>query len=558
LFGKSGNPLATGAILLQSDSMDISSKKLAALLDDGQPTHVRAAAVIVCGELGLKDGDLTPALLARLDDAEATVRIAAIRAVGLLKLGKATPTLLERIKSGGEEASLAADAVVKLGADAIRKLQDLLHHVVPGVRKYIASALTSVTSGSGEVGVTVLLDKDPLIASSASKAMISRVPNMTAAEKKKLVAEAVAMASDKKRPMPASAESPFVRLLASLNDPTAADILWDRTIPPYSNEVRGLALGTVGGWLSTPTKEQWRRLFLCANERDFSVAAPALVLLSKLNVTDKQAKEWEQLYDAPDAAARRLAIDKLGHRDTAENAAMLYDQVSHTNRDLRDVARAKLAEIDHGRKLLVKAVLDAKNADEAWSLARTIVPFAKKFPPKLREEILKHACVHLEADDHRSDALFFLLKESDAASLRDQLFEQAVAKRKKKQYESALKHLKWLTRDPAMGFAMRLELGLVGLRLSAKNVAEDRRAIDPCLRNIGTTINQDAAKVTDEITKAKWLETEDLAYLGFHFSEMHGPEKEFGVAMLRAVLKASPKSKLGSTAKNKLKQIGVK
>lgn len=538
--------------------MDISTKKMAALLDDAQPAHVRAAAVIVCGELGLKDGELATALLARLDDADATVRVAAIRAVGLLKLGKATPTLLERIKSGGEEASLAADAVVKLGADSIRKLQDLLHHVVPGVRKYIASALTSVTSGSGEVGVSVLLDKDPLIASSASKAMISRVPNMTPAEKKKLVADAVAVASDKKKPIPPTAEAPFVRLLASLNDPGAAEVLWDRTVPPYSNEVRGLALGTVGGWLTNPTKEQWRRLFVCANERDFSVAAPALVILSKLNVSEKQAPEWEQLYTAPDAAARRLAIDKLGHLDTAENAAFLFQQTSHSNRDLRDAARGKLAEINHGRKVLVKALLDSQNADEAWALARAITPFANKFSPKLRDDIFKQACVHLEADDHRSDALFFLLKESDAPALRDQLFEQAVSKRKKKQYESALKHLKWLTRDPAMGFAMRLELGLVGLKLSAKNVAQDSRAIDPCLRNLGTALSQDAAKVTDEIGKAKWLETEELAYLGFHFGEMHGPEKDFGVAMLRAVLQASPKSKLGTTAKNKLKQIGVK
>src|SRR5688572_15842349 len=99
--------------------MDIPVKKLVRLLKPDQPADVRAAAVVVLGELGVKDAEASAELVARLDDDSADVRVAAIQASGKLKVIKALPVLLERIKSGGEESSLSADAAAKLGADGV-------------------------------------------------------------------------------------------------------------------------------------------------------------------------------------------------------------------------------------------------------------------------------------------------------------------------------------------------------------------------------------------------------------------------------------------------------
>jgi HEAT repeat protein len=538
--------------------MDIPAKKLARLLHADQPADLRAAAVLVLGELGVKDAEANTEVIARLDDPESLVRIYALRAVGKLKVVKALPVLLDRIKGGGEEARLAADSAAKLGPDAVKKLHDLLHQVVPGVRKYIAAALTSDAAGSGaDAGVSVLLDKDPQVAVAAANAIIGRLPTMTPDRKKELVGELVALAKDKKNKLPASAEGPVVKLLAALNDPAAADVLWDRTAPGFSHEVRATAMNAVGGWVQKPTADQWKRLFATAVERDFAVAAPALVLLTRLSANDKQLDDWVGLLRAPDLAPRRLAVEKIGDRDTPEVAAGLMEQLTHPDRNLRDLARTKLAALDHGRQALVKTVLASEAQDELWALVKLIAPFAKGVSGKLRTDVLTRACKFLEADDHRSDPLFFLLREADAPALREELFERAVARRKKKDYETAIKYLKLLARDPSVGFDVRFELATVGVKLSAKNVAADARHNDHCLRNFSTCLSLHAAQTLDLVGKAKWLDADDLFYLGFHFVEHTGQEKEFGVGVLKQLIKGS-KGKAATNAKNKLKSLGVK
>jgi len=538
--------------------MDIPAKKLVKLLsvDDAS---VRAAAILISAELGLKDAEANAELLERLLDDDAAVRIQAIKAVGKLKVTKSLSLLLDRVRLGGEEANLAANSAAKLGSEGIKGLQSLMSQVAPGLRRYIAAALTSaVGNGGAEASVAVLLDKDPQVAGAAANAIIGRVREMSAETKKQLAGELVAVLSDKKNKIAPVAEFSIIRVLAALNEPSATTIFWERTGPPYAPEVRALALQTLGTWIDNPTKDQWKKLFASAVETDFRIAAPALMILQKLPVSDKQLPDWIALFDAPDVAARRVAVEKLGERDSAPVAQGLMAQLKHADQTVRDVARTRLAKLEHGRKALIAAILEVDVLDELWQLARLVAPFAKEFAPASRTEILNRACKFLEDDDHRCDPLFFALREGDAPGLRDQLLERAVAKRKKKDYPTAMQYLKLLARDPAVGFEVRLELALVGLKLSSKDIAMDSRTKDPCLRQFTNVVATNLAEVQKTIEKAKWLEPEDLFYLGFHFAELFNQEKAFGAAVLQHLVKSSPKAKVSTNARNKLKSIVLK
>ena len=538
--------------------MDISAKKLARLMRADQPIEVRGSAVVVAAELGVKDAEVNAELLERLSDESDAVRIQAIKAAGRLKLTKALPVLLERITLGGEEAKLSAEAAAKLGAEAVRKLQDLMHSVAPGLRRVIAVALTGAGGAATEAGVLVLLDKDPQVAAASASAMVGRVPTMPAEQKARLVPELVALLADKKAKLPTASELSLIKVLAALNDPAAADAVWDRTVPPYPPEVRAAALQVVGGWLpAAPTKEQFRRLFAAASESSFGIVAPALLALNKVAVTDKMLPEWSQLFTAPDMAARKLALEKLGDRDTPEVADAIMAQLDHHDRNVGELARKKLSKLEHGRERLGGAILGAKTADEAWQLARSVASFAAEFPAALRESIFRQAGKYVEAGDPRVDPLLFLLREVDSAKLRNRLFEQAVGLRKKKDYGTALKYLKVLTRDPAAGYPVRLEAALCGLKKSVKEIAADSRANDPCLRLFEQTLGGHAAETLKAVEAAGWLDEADLFYVGFHFVERLGTEKEFGAAVLRLVVKASPRSKAAGAAKNKLKSAGA-
>ena len=538
--------------------MEIPSRKLVRLLHADHPPEVRAAAALVLGELGLRDAEASAELVSRLRDDEPEVRLQAIRAVGKLRVAEALPVLRERIPHGGPEGAAAAEAAAALGAKGLKALQELLHRVVPGVRKSIAVALASSTSaGAGAACVGVLLDKDPQVSGAAAAVISASVPTLPPARKAALAEELVAAATDAKKPLAPATEAAVVRVLVSLGEASSAAALWEFALPPHAPEVRAAALQFVAGGLQAPTKPQWAKLFACALDADFRVAAPALAALARLPVNPKMLPEWVTLFAAPDGAARRTVIDKLGDIDAPEVAAGLMEQLRHSDRGVREAAQARLAKLKAGRKAVLAALQGASHPDDTWFLARLAANFAGEIPPATRKELVEQVCAHLLAGEPRADALLYLLKAADAGALQDDFLERAIALRKQKKYEAALGFLKVLARDPSVGFAVRLELAFCGVRISGKELDPHARDADACLRNFATLFAQDAEQLRAEIEQAKFLEDEDLYYVGFHFAEQIGRERAFGAELLTLVLKRSPKGEYGKSAKNKLKAIGA-
>ena len=536
---------------------DATTKKILELLAPDHPVETRAAAVLILGETATADRDVSAALCERLADDEAAVRLRVIEAVGKLKVQDALPHLLARVEKGGDEASESANAAAKLGARGTKALQDLMSKVAPGLRRYIASALGASGSASGDAAaIEFLLDKDPGVVGSAVRSLISQVPTMSAAKKHSLSEQLLHLLKDGKTGLPVASEAAAVRLLAALGDVRAEAVFWVRCVAPHPLDIRAAALQALGAH-AKPGKDQMKRLFACAVEKDFRVAAPALMMLQHQNISDKSLADWLPLLQAPDIAARRLVLEKLDGYDSAQIADALLPELTHPDRAFRDQVLARLAAMDHGKKALQQALLDAPNADAAWTLARSLAPRAAAFPKPLLDKLFAQACKHHDANDRRADPFFFFFREADAAGLRDRLEQTALNLRKKKAYDEALGYLKMLARDPAVGFSIRFELACVGLKVSAKELASEFRAADPCLTAFGHLVQGYEAELLKGLEKAKWLEPEDLYYLGFHFIEKEGGAKKFGGAVLGMIVKHSPKSKVGKDAKTKLKVSGL-
>jgi hypothetical protein len=533
--------------------MQVPTTKILRLLNADQPPEVRGAAALVLAELGARDAEVSRALCEHLGDADAALRLQVIRAVGKLRVEPALPQLLERIKEGGAEAEQAALAAARLGARGTRGLQELMPKVAPGLRRYIAAALAgSGAGGADDTGLRVLLDSDPGVIEAAVRSLMGQIPTLPPAKVEALTEQLLHLAKDKKSPLSPHSQVAVVRLLGAVEDPRAADVLWDRVLPQHPSETRTAALQALGKWVTAPGKEELKRLFACATDRDFRVAAPALFILNRLPVQDRTVPEWLSLLQAPDLSVRQVAMEKVGDRDTKEVAAALMEQLGHPDRNLREGALARLAKLEHGRKALTAALLEAVSPDRAWQLARALAPLARGYPAQWREEVFGRAGKFLEAGDRRADALLFLLRETDPADLRDRLEAAALARRKKKAYPAALLYLRLLARDPALGFATRLELAACGLKVSGHDLAPEARAADPCLQQFSHLAQQDDAELFAQVEKIKWLEPEDLYYLGFHLAEQDSRQKKLAAKVLQLVVKRSPRSKTAQAAKSKL------
>ncbi len=96
-----------------------------------------------------------------------------------------------------------------------------------------------------------------------------------------------------------------------------------------------------------------------------------------------------------------------------------------------------------------------------------------------------------------------------------------------------------------------------GLKLSTHDLAVDARHADPCLQQFARLIHNHEIDPGARLRQAKWLGSEDLFYLGFHFAEGDKPEREFGAQGLRLAMQRSPRSKLAKDAKSKLRSAGL-
>lgn len=238
-----------------ADDMQLPMNKLLRLLQADHPVEIRRAAALVLGELGVRDAEAADALCEGLEDPEPAVRLEVIRSVGKLRVEQALPRLLERIRTGGEEADAAAHAAAHLGVKGTCALQELMPKVAPGLRRYIAAALAGGGTASATAATAaVLLDRDPGVVEAAVRSLAEQIPTLAAPQRQAWTDQLLELAGDHKSPPPPATQTAVVRLLAALDDPRAGAALWQKAAPPHRPEVRAAALQASANGPNRPRK----------------------------------------------------------------------------------------------------------------------------------------------------------------------------------------------------------------------------------------------------------------------------------------------------------------
>jgi hypothetical protein len=190
-------------------------------------------------------------------------------------------------------------------------------------------------------------------------------------------------------------------------------------------------------------------------------------------------------------------------------------------------------------------------------LVKAEAAHVKTFPPALRESLFRPACAWLEANDRRGEALLFLLREADPSALQERLAKRGQELRKKSRFAEALHYFRHIARDPACAPPLRMELAACGLRVSGHDLNPEARAADLALQQFTRLLPGYEAEILDFLKKAKWLQPEDLYYLGFHFADKDGPLRKFGGLVLKLLVQRSPRAKITQDAKRKLRSEGL-
>jgi HEAT repeat protein len=539
---------------------DSTLKKLMQLISSNEPVELRRAAVLVAGVVGqARDRSLIKTLLPVLQDADPELRVSAIEALARLHAEEALPQLAVLVRQGGLEVEAAARAAGQLGARGVKLMGQVMAEAAPALKRRVAAALAlSGTDSAAVATAQALLDEDPGVVEAAARSLAGEVPALSAGQRKALAGHLIQTLQERRRPpLRGASEAALVRVLSALHDSRAEEVYWDRLDPARPPALRAAALHALGTLPPPTTDARIQRLLACAAAADFQIVAPALLLLQHVPAGRKNVKYWLRLLEAPDVAARRFAVDKLRDVPTPEAARALVAQIRHPDRALREAALAALRESPSGRLALFEELLAAPTAEEAWSLARFQDAAAAAMAAAERTQLFERACRYQDQDDRRAEPLWFLLREGDAADTRDRIEANALALRKKKDYAGALAYFRLLTRDPACAEDIRFETAATGLKVSGHDTAAAARHNDLALGQFARLLQNPAFDVFGRIAKAKWLDAQDLFYLGFHFAEQTHQAREFGHQVLELVVKRSPRSELAKNARRKLKSEGL-
>src|SRR5262249_4354303 len=267
--------------------LDATGKKLLEVLRSAPSDELRLAAAKVLAEVTSGEREVRSALSEAVDDLSPAVRMQALTAVGQLRIEETLPKLLERIRAGGPESELAAQAAARLGTKGTTALKKLMGEVAPGLRRRMASALAAGgTPSANTAAIEALLDSDPGVVQAATSSLLAGLPSLSSAQRRGLNDRVLELLKRTKgHSFSPASEAALVRLLAALGDPRSEGVFWKRMSDEISTEMRMAALQALGALKPPTDRGRIRLLVEAARDSDFRVAAPALMILKQIAMT---------------------------------------------------------------------------------------------------------------------------------------------------------------------------------------------------------------------------------------------------------------------------------
>ena len=594
-----------------------------ALLDHDR-VDLRAAAATVLGAVGEGDAGVQKGLLGRLDDADPVVRRIALE--GLVSQGATgiAPHLVALLKRDDEAlAERAAQVLATQGAAAESSLRKELGHGPVGARRAIAQLLlrrgtTAAIEalldqlGDAELGEQVLqlirhdLDhgEDKLAdviwkattarVSDSGKRLAKEIARVEKEHAKAQAADAKSKGGKAKKANGAGAgagseldatrdpavapilaeHTALLRLLGYLARPQSQNLLVQQAAVDQPRPVRFAAIAALRRIVASSeakgTEPAIEALIEYADGDDLGIAQAAIDTLRGARIPEKLARPFAALARSKNAAAQKLAMERLPAGGGAGAVKALIDALGGDDVTARDAAARGLAKAPEAVLPLTRALLAATDEQVARRYAGALREHRGHVSNAAIDELVAAAEAHLEQHGKgKSTADSILLDRvigeviAEVAPARhvELLFERARRLRRAGKPGEAYAALKPLLRsradlDAVIDDDARFFLAMLGLKATGQAILRASHADDPVLGQFGK-LAASGYPVAKKLAREKDVDDEELYGLGFRLLEAPDEhDKELGAELLQGIIDERPRSKLAKQSKNKLKISG--
>jgi hypothetical protein len=304
-------------------------------------------------------------------------------------------------------------------------------------------------------------------------------------------------------------------------------------------------------------KSECNKLLPILEEKDYSdTVRLTMELLDPHPLPEEAQPLLSRLVDSSHIPVQKFAVRKLGEFESPAVVKTLLQQLGDVDTARRDAAVRALRKIPAARTALVKEFLSCKDARKAWAIAEILPTYEGKWRKEQLEGVWARLKDAIEDDEERMrDAFLHVGKSADTDYTYEQLAARGVQLVKAKKYREAVRFLSLLKDFTNFAPEDRFRFAIAQFKLHTHTLGPNAHRQDPTLDPFSAFYRTSTFPLLESLKKEKTLEPDDLFYLGFCFAERAGEERALGEGLLEFLAEKHGRTKVGKSARNKLKLL---
>jgi HEAT repeat protein len=304
-------------------------------------------------------------------------------------------------------------------------------------------------------------------------------------------------------------------------------------------------------------RSEFNKLLPILEEKDYSdTVRLTMELLDAHQLPEDAQPLLSRLVDSSHIPVQKFALRKLGEFESPTVVKTLLQQLGDADAARRDAAARALQKIPAARTALAKEFLSCEDARKAWAIAEILPTYEGRWRKDQLEGVWDRLNEAIAAEEDRlRDAFLHVLKNADADYTYQQLAARGAQLMKSKKYREAVRFLSLLRDFTNVAPEDRFRFAVAQFKVHTHTLGPNAHRQDPTLDSFSILYRSSTFPLLESLKKEKTLEPDDLFYLGFCFTERAGEERTLGEGLLEFLVEKYPRTKVGKSAKNKLKLL---
>ncbi|MDD5084689.1 MAG: HEAT repeat domain-containing protein [Candidatus Omnitrophica bacterium] len=523
--------------------------------------EVREAAAVLIGELGTSERRVSQAIIDAMKNADEATKVRLLGSISKIPSISYLPCLVPLLQENGAVRDRAFEAVILLGKRAFPYIKNRYYNASQAEKRNLLSIMARLKSREALVFlIDCLPNSDFELLKFICFTIKTQKESYGKEERNILLKHIHKVLTPAYMKRHSDAFISCLILIGALGDPLSKKKLLLYARPKFQPRIRKYALMALSElrFKEKGDDKVIRELLPYLKENDFfSVGKFALDTLGRLPIPKRLGPAMQDLLKNPQTSVREFALSRMGDFNDRSGVQALLSNFESNDFKLREAARLSLEKMTQAVPVILKRIEETKEIEKARNLASLLRSQRGYFKAEKARGVFKIYQKLMEKQDERLQVYLTLLRLVNPDILYGQTMSVIRELKNKKRFAEARRYLANLQGGPLFTQDARFEMALAELKLSKKDVGLSQRDADPAIRLFAALVHNSLSFAVERLRKERSLDVEDLYYLGFHFAEKLFELKDFGIQILKMLIRKYPRSRCAASAKKKLSAVGT-